>query len=490
VSDTLPSDLSRLPLEAGKDLDAICERFEAAWRGPSKPRIEDFLKDHRDGDVYPVLEQELILLEVYYRRRDGEDPRLEDYAARFPKLKRSWLESAFQEHVPGEPGQGVRGLETTPQGHAGASVPAHPRYRVERTLGKGSFGTVYLAHDEQLRRLVAIKVPHLKLVVRPQDAEAYLTEARTVANLDHPNIVPVYDVGSTAAWPCFIVSKFIEGGSLAHKIKERRPSHGEAAELVATIADALHYAHGKGLVHRDIKPGNILIETSGKPFLVDFGLALKEENVGQGPKYAGTPAYMSPEQACGEGHRVDGRSDIFSLGVVFYELLAGRRPYGGQAHEELMEQVAKHDPPPLGQIDEGIPKELERICLKALSKRASERYLTAKDMADDLRYYLDLGARDQGPAAALSPNQTSNSDPTCGITAASDSQPIRIVPKGLRSFDEHDTDFFLELMTFLSGVADEPQSQVRDFFLIRLVLASLTNCSNDIRSTHAWRSRA
>jgi serine/threonine protein kinase/formylglycine-generating enzyme required for sulfatase activity len=446
VSDTLPSDLSRLPLAAGKDLDAICERFEAAWHGPSRPRIEDFLKEDHDGDIYPVLERELILLETYYRRRDGENPRFEEYAARFPKLESSWLESVFQDHAQGGPDQGVRGLETTPQGHAGAPVPAHPRYRVDRTLGKGSFGTVYLARDEQLRRLVAIKVPRHKLVTRPEDAEAYLTEARIVANLDHPNIVPVYDFGSTAEWPCFIVSKFIEGGSLAHKINERRPSHDEAAELVATIAGALRYAHGKGLVHRDIKPGNILIETSGKPFLVDFGLALKEENVGHGPKYAGTPAYMSPEQARGEGHRVDGRSDVFSLGVVLYELLAGRRPYPGQTHEELMEQVAKHDPPPPRQIYEDIPKELERVCLKALSKRASERYQTAKEMADDLRYFLDQSTRHHGSAAALASSPPSSGHLANAAPAASDSQPVKIVPKGLRSFDEHDTDFFLELL--------------------------------------------
>src|SRR5207245_1579761 len=128
-----------------------------------------------------------------------------------------------------------------------------------------------LAQDDQLNRPVAIKVPHRRLVSRPEDAAVYLTEARTVANLDHPNIVPVHDVGSTDDCPCFIVSKFIEGSTLAEKIREQRPSFGDAAELVATIALALQYAHCKGVVHRDIKPGNILIDKSGKPFVVDFG---------------------------------------------------------------------------------------------------------------------------------------------------------------------------------------------------------------------------
>src|SRR5207244_2119974 len=143
------------------------------------------------------------------------------------------------------------------------------------------------------------------------------------------------------------------------------------ADLVATIAEALHYAHRQGLVHRDIKPSNILLDTSGKPHIADFGLALKEEDVGRGLRYAGTPAYMSPEQARGEGHRVDGRSDIFSLGIVFYELLTGRLPFHADTPDELRERITNSDVRPPRQIDDLIPKELERLCLKALAKRAT-----------------------------------------------------------------------------------------------------------------------
>ncbi len=327
------------------------------------------------------------------------------------------------------------------------------RYRVIRLLGQGGFGLVYLAHDEQLNRPVAVKVPHASLVSRPEDAQAYLDEARTVANLDHPNIVPVYDVGSTDEYPCYVVSKFIDGESLAARIGQGRPTSDEAAELVATIAGALHYAHNHGgLVHRDIKPGNILIDRSGRPFVVDFGLALRDEDFGKGGGLAGTPSYMSPEQARGEGHLVDGRSDIFSLAVVFYELLTGRRPFRGDSLREIIEQVTQAEARPPRQIDDTIPKEMERICLKALAKRASERYTTAKDMAEDLRLFLQTTGGSVSPAApgvpAVPPGSILEEAPLSPNSQQSDSdqRPIKIIPKGLRCFDEHDADFFLELL--------------------------------------------
>jgi serine/threonine protein kinase len=410
-----------VPLSRAERVDEACDRFEGAWRAGQRPRIEEYLAAAPEPER-PELLRQLLALEVELRSEEGENPTPEEYQRRFPGHA-ELIEAVFAQASRDGSGRTSDSREgaTTPHrppapqaaGDAGppppsGSPPPVPdsisRYRVVRRLGAGAFGDVYLAHDGVMDRQVAIKVPSVRLLATERAREEFLREARSVSRLQHEGIVRAHDFGQEADGRCYIVYEFIDGASLAERIKPERTAADplppdEAARIVAQVAEALHYAHLQGLVHRDIKPANILLDQEGRPKVADFGLAVREEDLaGERGRLAGTLQYMSPEQVRREGHRLDGRSDIYSLGVVLYELLCGRRPFTATTSDELTDQILNREARPPRQIRDCIPRELERICLKALSKQINDRYTTAGDMAEDLRRALPQRAAGRSQA--------------------------------------------------------------------------------------------
>ncbi len=259
------------------------------------------------------------------------------------------------------------------------------RYRLESPLGAGGFGQVWKAHDPDLNRYVAIKVPRPDRISSPKTVDRFTEEAKKVAQLRHPGIVPVYDVGQQDRW-CYIVSEWVDGQSLAERLEQGPIPWHEAVEIVAAVAGHLHYAHQQGYVHRDVKPANVLLDGEGTPFLTDFGIAVTHEQLAeeQDP-VSGTLAYMSPEQVAADATRLDVRTDVYSLGVVLYELLAGHRPFVTDRASELRGMILNDMPSSPCTNQQAAPASLEQVCLRALAKRPEDRFQTAEEFGDALR---------------------------------------------------------------------------------------------------------
>ena len=260
------------------------------------------------------------------------------------------------------------------------------RYKVLEELGQGSMGIVYKAHDPNLDLILAVKVLRAECLQGETLVKRFLAEARVLGRLDHPNIVRVYNVDEDQG-TVYIAMEFLEGEALNDLAKRKRLPPGEIADLGAKIAEALGYAHSKGVVHRDVKPGNILVRSDGKPKITDFGIARIEDTAEhlrtQAGEVLGTPAYMSPEQVLSEP--VDGRSDIFSLGIILYELCAGERPFRGDSLGAVFQAITQSAPVPLSERNPEIPAALAEVVDRCLRRNPADRFQSGEDLAAALR---------------------------------------------------------------------------------------------------------
>jgi predicted Ser/Thr protein kinase len=341
-----------------------------------KPHLAETLDQANDqaSELVRILDQHLIDLKA------GRAPTRTELIARHPALA-SQLEAC------------LAGLEFI---HGAEAAPNRSQrlgdFRIIREVGRGGMGAVFEAEQISLGRRVALKILRFGGVSDPEAIERFKREAETVAKLHHTNIVPIFNVGSEHGVNYYAM-QFIDGKSLAEVLAEKKQPlpPDQVAEWGLQAADALTHAHQRGVIHRDVKPSNLLLDKENRLWLTDFGLARRMDDVTLSLTGAllGTPRYMSPEQAAASTKRVDHRSDIFSLGATLYELLTGKPAFGGDTPHDVIQQILTCEPTPIRQQNSQVPRDLETIVMKCLAKEPGQRYSAARDLADDLRALLD-----------------------------------------------------------------------------------------------------
>jgi len=280
-------------------------------------------------------------------------------------------------------------VPNAPKSDDNSSLPNFGDYERLELVGRGGMGVVYRAWHCRLKRMEAVKLIRAGQFAGPRDLARFHLEVEAGAALDHPNIVPLYGAGEIDGQP-YLAMKWVDGVSLPAKLPHFRHSPRDSARLVAKVARAVHHAHRRGILHRDIKPGNILLDLSGEPLVVDFGLAKQldaEGGITETGVVAGTPEYMAPEQARGEKHLTVG-ADVYALGAVLYTLLTGRPPFTSTNRMEIIEQVLHSPPPAIRALNPMVDGELEAVCLKCLEKKSGDRYPSAEALADELDRYV------------------------------------------------------------------------------------------------------
>jgi serine/threonine protein kinase len=414
--DRMASAVRRLPHDSLRRpalVEMIKIDLERRWQRGQPATLESYLKSIPELGGPERLPPDLLLAEYEARQFSGVPASLAEFARRFPRQAEDLRQLVAQiqdeqlnatrlptqETLPPNqstpvPGGAIRGSVSVPEQFG--------RYRILREVGRGAMGTVYLAHDSQLDRLVALKVPQFTAAEAPELRQRFLTECRAAATIEHPSICPVYDVGEINGIP-YLTMAYLQGQPLAQLLEAPMPER-QAASIARQLALALQAAHQRGIIHRDLKPSNIMINLRGEPVVLDFGLARRLSPGGANLTHfgqpLGTPAYMSPEQVAGAVGKMGPACDIYALGVILYQLLTCRLPFEGSV-AEVLTQIVTQSPAPPSKHRPGLDARLEAVCLKALSKQPSDRQASMRDLAAALTDYLNPATSPAAQPAAL-----------------------------------------------------------------------------------------